>query len=92
VVDYWQTLSAVYFPNLPKYSCFDFVIRHFLAIITALGDVAQLGERGVRNAVSLPRQVLQTNHLIFRSLAAGRLWGDSANESVAFSIISRLRW
>jgi hypothetical protein len=54
VADYWQTLSAVCFPNLPKYSCFDFVIRHFLAIITALGDVAQLGERGVRNELLTP--------------------------------------
>ena len=45
----WHTLLSAVGHFLPRPI---FAFCHISAIITAIGDVAQLGERGVRNAVT----------------------------------------
>lgn len=39
---------------VPKFPFSDLAFKRKGLIITDIGDVAQLGERGVRNAVSIP--------------------------------------
>jgi hypothetical protein len=54
---WWQIIGRLYLLFASRiYRNIPVLILSFaaiLAIITALGDVAQLGERGVRNAVSV---------------------------------------